>query len=209
MNAADPPAPGVPPEEEALLSAAAELAPAPSMMRMPRPADQDDPLAGLPPAPHYAETVPKFTGWACVFLTDLESRPVQLRATYSSSHPWQFPGGTMDHGEEPLRTALRECREETGLVVKGPLRLLASVFSPPGGSWPYGTAGWIFDGGCLTPEEFRSITLDAGEHDDVRALGMEEWRALMPSHDYARLEAVMAARATGTAQHITWGWGEA
>ncbi len=176
------------------------------MMRMARLADA---APGPPPAPHYAETVPKFTAWACVFLTDQDGRPVQLRATYSPSHPWQFPGGTMDDGEEPLQTALRDCHEETGLMVKGPLRLLASVFTPSGGSWPYGTVGWVFDGGFLTPEEIRSITLDAEEHDDVRVLAVEDWQGLMPAQDFARLEAVMSARATGTAQQITWGWGDA
>ncbi|MGW1221445.1 NUDIX domain-containing protein [Streptomyces californicus] len=183
----------------------ARTEPSVSMMRMARLADA---APGPPPAPHYAETVPKFTAWACVFLTDQDGRPVQLRATYSPSHPWQFPGGTMDDGEQPLQTALRECHEETGLMVKGPLRLLASVFTPPGGSWPYGTVGWVFDGGFLTPEEIRSITLDAEEHDDVRVLAVEDWQGLMPAQDFARLEAVMSARATGTAQQITWGWGD-
>ncbi|MFF4859930.1 GNAT family N-acetyltransferase [Streptomyces rubiginosohelvolus] len=196
-------------QEAAPLYEGLGFASAPSMMRMTRPIDRDGPLPGPPPTPHYAETVPKFTGYACVVLTDQGGRPVQLRATYSSSHPWQFPGGTMDHGEQPLQTALRECYEETGLAVKGPLRLLASVFTPPGGSWPYGTAGWIFDGGCLTAEEIRLITLDATEHDDVRVLSMEGWKGLMPGQDFARLEAVMAARATGIAQQITWGWGDA
>lgn len=181
-----------------------------SMMRMTRLTGRSG-VAGPPPAqsePAYVETVQKSTGYACLFFTDLDDRPVQLHATYSSSHPWQFPGGTMDHGEQPPQTALRECREETGLVVKGPLRLLASVFSPPGGSWPYSTAGWIFDGGRLTPQEIQSITLDAREHDDVRALAMKDWKALMPAQDYVRLEAVMAARASGTAAYTTWGWGD-
>ncbi|WP_236577198.1 GNAT family N-acetyltransferase [Streptomyces sp. MBT55] len=185
------------------------FAPASSMMRMNRLIAREDQAPGPTPAPHYAETVPKFTGYACVLLTDQGGRPVQLHATYSPSHPWQFPGGTMDHGEQPLQTAQRECYEETGLVAKGPLRLLASVFTPPGGPWPYATAGWIFDGGCLTPEEIRSITLDAEEHDDVRVLAVEDWKGLMPAQDFARLEAVMAARAAGIAQQITWGWGDA
>ncbi|MFF8444850.1 hypothetical protein ACF07U_28770 [Streptomyces californicus] len=50
----------------------ARTEPSASMMRMARLAD---PAPGPPPAPHYAETVPKFTAWACVFLTGQDGRP--------------------------------------------------------------------------------------------------------------------------------------
>ncbi|MFG2592746.1 NUDIX domain-containing protein [Streptomyces sp. NPDC048438] len=162
----------------------------------------------LPPE-EYASSVPKSTGFACVFFTDKDHRPVQLRATYSRAHPWQFPGGTMDHGERPWQTAQRECREETGIDVEGPPRLLASVFGLPGGDWPFSTTGCVFDGGRLTDEQIRSIVLDPDEHDALRALPVEEWEPLMPPQDFARLEAVMTARLTGTAAYFdSWGWGD-
>ncbi|WP_405660414.1 NUDIX hydrolase [Streptomyces sp. NBC_01166] len=162
----------------------------------------------LPPE-EYASSVPKSTGFACVFFTDKDHRPVQLRATYSRAHPWQFPGGTMDHGERPWRTAQRECREGTGIEVEGPPGLLASVFGLPGGDLPFSTTGCVFDGGRLTDEQFRSIVLDPDEHDAVRALPVEGWEPLMPPQDFARLEAVMTARLTGTAAYFdSWGWGD-
>lgn len=161
----------------------------------------------LPPE-EYASSVPKSTGSAFIFFTDRDNRPVQLRATYSQAHPWQFPGGTMDHGERPWETAQRECREETGLDVAGPPRLLASVFGPPGGGWPFSTTGCVFDGGRLSDAQIRSIVLDPDEHDALRVLTLKEWEPLMPSQDFARLEAVMTARLTGTTAYFdSWGWG--
>ncbi|WP_031079354.1 NUDIX domain-containing protein [Streptomyces sp. NRRL S-118] len=162
----------------------------------------------LPPE-QYAETLVKATAFACLFVTDEHDRPVQLRAVYSQDHPWQWPGGTMEPDERPWQTAVRECREETGIVFGGPPRLLAAVFGLPGAQWPYNTVGFVFDGGRLTAEEMASITLDPEEHDEVRALAVEEWRAHMPRQDFARLEAVMAARRTGTTAYFdTWDWGD-
>ncbi|MFJ5548787.1 NUDIX domain-containing protein [Streptomyces sp. NPDC093225] len=161
----------------------------------------------LPPE-QYAETVLKATAFACLFFTDEHDRPVQLRATYSRIHPWQWPGGTMDPGERPWETAVRECREETGLEFGGPPRLLATVFGLPGAEWPYATVGFVFDGGRLSPARIEAITLDPAEHDAVRVLTVEEWRGHMPERDFARLEAVMAARRSGTPGYFdTWDWG--
>ncbi|WP_245766993.1 NUDIX hydrolase [Streptomyces colonosanans] len=161
----------------------------------------------LPPE-QYAETVLKATAFACVYFTDEEDRPLQLHSVYSPTHPWQFVGGTMDPGERPWQTAVRECREETGITPPGPARLLASVYSLPGAEWPYSTVGLVFDGGRLTEEQIRGIALDPDEHDEARVLPLQEWEPLMPPRDFARLSAVMEARRTGTAAYFdTWDWG--
>ncbi|MDJ1132067.1 NUDIX hydrolase [Streptomyces iconiensis] len=162
----------------------------------------------LPPE-EYAEKLLKSTSFACLFFTDERERPLQLRSVYSPGHPWQWPGGTMDPGERPWQTALRECQEETGIAFGGPPRLIASVFGGPGRAWPFSTIGFVFDGGRLTGQEIEDIALDADEHDEVRVLAVEEWRALMPRRDFARLEAVMEARRTGaTAYFDSWDWDE-
>lgn len=156
----------------------------------------------------YAETVLKATAFACLYFTDEDDRPLQLHSVYSPSHPWQLVGGTMDPGERPWETAMRECHEETGLTPTGPPRLLATVYGLPGGGWPYSTIGMVFDGGRLTATQIRSITLDPQEHDEVRVLSMAGWEALMPGRDFARLTAVAEARRTGEAAYFgTWDWG--
>ncbi|MGR3935276.1 NUDIX domain-containing protein [Streptomyces sp. BRA346] len=154
------------------------------------------------PPEQYAETVMKATGFACVYFTNEEDHPLQLRSVYSSAHPWQLVGGTMEHGERPWQTAVRECQEETGFTLAGPPRLLATVFGLPGTEWPYSTMGVIFEGGRLTDAQIHSITLDADEHNEVRILPLQEWKQLMPSRDFARLITVAEARRTGVAAYF-------
>ncbi|WND40747.1 GNAT family N-acetyltransferase (plasmid) [Streptomyces sp. BB1-1-1] len=187
----------------------------PALMRMTRleqsaAANTELGSPGRLPAEQYAETVLKATAFACLYFTDENDRPLQLHSVYSPAHPWQLVGGTMDHGERPWETAVRECREETGLPVSGPPRLLATVYGLPGAEWPYSTIGMIFDGGRLTAAQIRSITLDPQEHDEVRVLPLEQWEGLMPTRDFARLSAVEEARRTGQAAYFgTWDWGNA
>jgi 8-oxo-dGTP pyrophosphatase MutT (NUDIX family) len=185
----------------------------PALMRLtrleqPAPARTSESNPTWLPPEQYAETVLKATAFACLYFTDEDDRPLQLHSVYSPAHPWQLVGGTMDKGERPWETAVREGREETGLTVPGPPRLLATVYGLPGAEWPYSTIGMVFDGGRLTAAQIRGITLDPQEHDEVRVLPLAGWKALMPRRDFARLSAVEGARRTGEAAYFgTWDWG--
>lgn len=180
----------------------------PALMRMTAQSSGEASRVWWPPE-QYAESVMKATGFACLFFTDEDDRPVQLHSVYSSTHPWQMAGGTMEFGERPWQTAVRECWEETGLRVQGPPRLLATVFGLPGAEWPYSTMGCVFDGGRLTKAQVEGIALDRHEHDKVGVLPLAEWQPLMPPRDFARLRAVMEARRSGVAAYFdTWDWGD-
>ncbi|MFE5909402.1 NUDIX domain-containing protein [Streptomyces wedmorensis] len=160
----------------------------------------------LPPE-EYAALLPKASVSGSLFFTDMDDRPVQLHAVYSPAHPWQLPGGTAEDGERPWETAVRETEEETGLLVSGPPRLLAAVFGLPGASWPLATVGFVFDGGRLTDRQIANFTLAPEEHDEVRVLPLDEWRALMPVRDFARLTAFAEARRSGVAAYVgDWDW---
>ncbi|MET7900507.1 NUDIX hydrolase [Streptomyces sp. NPDC005355] len=189
------------------------FASSPALMRMTRlaePAAASMPESGLTwmPPEQYAETVPKATCFACIYFTDEDDRPLQVHSVYSPAHPRQLVGGTMDKGERPWDTAVRECREETALTPAVPPRLLATVYGLPGAEWPYSTIGMVFDGGRLAAAQIRGITLNPQEHDEVRVLPLAQWKALMPPRDFARLSAVEGARRTGEAAYFgTWDWG--
>ncbi|WP_420392506.1 NUDIX domain-containing protein [Acuticoccus sp.] len=58
---------------------------------------------------------------------DVEDRVLLVRHTYTGG--WHVPGGAVDVGETASEAALRECREEAGLVVEGEPRLLGLYFN--------------------------------------------------------------------------------
>ncbi|MEW2269390.1 NUDIX domain-containing protein [Streptomyces sp. SID685] len=150
----------------------------------------------------YAAALPKAVVSASVFFTDEHDQPMQLHSVYSPEHPWQWPGGTTEAGERPWETAVREAAEETGLVVSRSPRLLAAVFGLPGPAFQSAAVTFVFDGGQLTDEQLASIVLAPEEHDEVRAMPLEQWRTLMPVKDFDRLTAVMEAHRNGVAAYV-------
>ena len=54
---------------------------------------------------------------------DDEGRVLLVKHTYLEG--WWLPGGGVDRGETTHRAVIREMREETGLIVKGPPRLVS------------------------------------------------------------------------------------
>ncbi|MGW0389916.1 NUDIX domain-containing protein [Streptomyces sp. NPDC003042] len=150
----------------------------------------------LPPA-EYVKTIAQATSYACLYFTDSEGRPVQLRATYAYE-TWQWPGGNMDPGETPWQCAVRECLEETGMVFEGDPKLLGAHFiGHQGEAWPANHIGFIFDGGTLTDEQIGAIVLDPSEHSELWVHSMEEWERMTTPRNFARLKEIDAARRDG------------
>ena len=52
---------------------------------------------------------------AAVIIEDSEGRSLIVKAGYKSH--WTFPGGIIDSGETPMQAAVREVREEVGIVL--------------------------------------------------------------------------------------------
>lgn len=158
--------------------------------------------AGWLPREEYLRTLPKSTCYACLYFTDERGHPLQLKASYARWEKWQNPGGNMDPGETPWQTAVRETREETGLVITGTRPLLLTHFVYPDESWPVAHIGFLFDGGTLTEEQLDGIVLDANEHHAWSVRPVHEWQSEMCPATFARLTALDVARRTGTAGYL-------
>lgn len=173
-----------PPDKEALGALAFEFDHRPARPGRPMP---------MTPS-QYARTVPHHTVYGCLYVRDEHDRPVQLRSVYGS-RLWQFPGGNLDAGEDPLQTAHRETIEETGLQLDlDTPRLLLTHFMHTGPRMPLNKVGLIFDGGRLTADQLRCIRVDPAEHDMWAVHDLVDWRELMAPHDFARLDVIERAR---------------
>ncbi|WP_207400891.1 NUDIX domain-containing protein [Actinomadura roseirufa] len=155
-------------------------------------------MTWLPPE-EYIRTLPNATMYAALYFTDTDGDPLALRSAYSVE-TWQFPGGNVEHGDPtPFATAVRECREETGIDVVRPPRLLLTHYIPPRPAWPCAKIGFIFDGGALTAAELDGIVLDPSEHTGWLVRPLSVWRTVMSPRLFARVTALHEARVSGSA----------
>lgn len=76
-----------------------------------------------------APSTPRLAADAIIELLDLPGRPIVLIERRNPPFGWAVPGGFVDVGERLEQAAVREAREETGLVVT--LRALLGVYSDP------------------------------------------------------------------------------
>lgn len=110
-----------------------------------------------------------------VFVTDEAQRVLLIRR--ADNGLWALPGGCQDLGETPMECAIRECREETGLIVR--ITALLGVYSSK--RYPYVHYPWkdnkfthlLFRaeiiGGTITPSsETTQVAFFA--HDQLPAL---------------------------------------
>lgn len=108
----------------------------------------------------YIAGLPRVLAGAACLCRDAEGRVLIVEPNYRQG--WTLPGGTIesDDGETPRQAARRETLEEIGLDVE-PGALLAVDWSLGKGRPPI--VAYVYDGGVLDGEHFRSIRLQEEE----------------------------------------------
>lgn len=117
----------------------------------------------------YQQTLPrKRISAGCLFF-NARGDLLVVNPTYKK--PWEIPGGTVEAGESPRASVVREVAEELGLRLEIG-RLLCVDYS---GETAKRTESihFIFDGGVLTPQQIEAIRLPAEELSEYRFLRPE------------------------------------
>lgn len=161
----------------------------------------------LPPTEYYS-SLPKQIASAGVIIHDPAGWIMLVRPTYSDE-TWEIPGGALDPGEDPWRTARREVGEELGLDVT-PGRLLVVDWVPEQADGRPALANFVFDGGLLTLEQAgRQVKLNKDELAEWRFTSDDQWDDLLIPRLARRLRACNQAIANGGTTYLIDGWNQA
>lgn len=109
---------------------------------------------------------------AALIIEDSQGRALMVKANYKPY--WTFPGGLVDAGETPLQAAVREAREEVGLVIdpaRAVFQWVANRSSAAAESYQF-----VFKV-VLEPTALPPVRLQAEEIDDYAWVTADEVRA--------------------------------
>ena len=147
----------------------------------------------LLPFDEYVTTLNRKRMAAGVLFRDVEDRVLLVEPSYKPH--WDIPGGAVEAGEAPWRTAGREVAEEIGLC--RPLgELLVLDYSSDDGPMPEGVS-FVFDGGLVTPDDVARLDLSDPEIVSARLCTPAEVRALVKPNLARRLAAALDAATRG------------
>ncbi|MFJ4283299.1 NUDIX domain-containing protein [Streptomyces massasporeus] len=143
----------------------------------------------------YIASLPRVLAGAATLFRDGEGRVLLVEPNYREG--WVLPGGTVesDDGETPRQGARRETAEEIGLN-REPGRLLAVDWVQGAGRPP--VVAYLYDGGVLSEDEFKSIRLQEEELLSWRLVPREELPEYLPGPLGGRVLAALDVLADGS-----------
>ncbi|MFB7356090.1 NUDIX domain-containing protein [Streptomyces gardneri] len=157
------------------------------------------PTKFLPREEWLATLTRAYTGTA-VLVTDELDRVLIVKPRYRDA--WQFPGGTVDQGEDPETCARRELKEETALdrQMHG---ILVVTWSPPGERLDGPAINLVFDAGTVPIDA--PVTLPDDELEAHRWAHPDEADELLLPSAATRMHAALEARKTGNVKLLASG----
>lgn len=147
----------------------------------------------LPPEEYY-KTLPRKWMSTNIFLFNDADEFLVVKPTYRDH--WLMPGGVIDSNEAPTHGAIRELREETGLVIDK-LRLLCVAYHRDDDAVKGDRVVFAFDGGLLTHSQIAAISLADDELSDYRFVSLAEALPLLGTLFERRIPAALQARKEG------------
>ena len=141
----------------------------------------------------HTRSIPQKRSAATVVFTDGAGRVLLCEPTYKQV--WEAPGGAVEAEESPRDGAVREVREELGLVVE-PGRLVAVDYVPPIEDRTEGLI-FVYDGGGLTDEQAAAIQLADEELRSWAWCTVDQVHGRMRPLVARRIEAALGAIADG------------
>jgi ADP-ribose pyrophosphatase YjhB (NUDIX family) len=163
------------------------------------------PVPHLLPATEYYASLPKQIASAGVIIHDGAGRIMLVRPSYSDE-TWEIPGGALDAGEDPWRTARREVKEELGLDLM-PGRLLVVDWAPEQDDGRPALVNFVFDGGALTLEQAdQHVKLNRDELAEWQFTTDGQWDELLIPRLARRLRACSQTITTGITIYLHDGW---
>lgn len=151
----------------------------------------------LPREEWLASLTRSYTAAGCL-LSDEQGRILIVKADYRQN--WQFPGGSIDSGEDARQCAQRELLEETGLDIE-PGPLLAVSWAHPSEGVDHPAVHFMFDLGTVpvgTP-----VVIPEGELADYRWVSPDRAVELVGPGRAERLQGALQARGDGQVRIVS------
>ncbi len=116
---------------------------------------------------------------------------------------WEIPGGAIEQGETPRGACVRRLREQLGLELPtGRLLVVDWARHVTDERVAEQRVFFLFDGGTLTDELFDAIELPPHELESWACMPQEELFVMLAPDLTRRLDAAVAARATGETWYV-------
>jgi 8-oxo-dGTP pyrophosphatase MutT (NUDIX family) len=144
----------------------------------------------VPPEQYYKNLPRKWLA-TNVFLFDPQGRFLIVKPTYRDH--WLMPGGLVEADESPTHGAIREVREELGLVIDK-LDLVCVAYHRDDDGIKGDRVVFVFDGASLSVAQISAISLGEDELTECRFVTVDEALPLLGPLFEKRIPAALQAR---------------